>query len=114
VADSLAFDFDAPVVDVRQVSPVGPSLPPFQRGSHSSWTGAVAAQETRSANISALRQLWLEPRTINDLAAITGLPVSSVCSLKAALKDELELVDYESVAWGPGRRSTKRARWRLR
>jgi len=81
---------------------------------HASYTGAVHACETRSANLVAMRQLWREPRTLNEIATIMGLPVSSVCSLKSAIEDELETVDFEEVNWGPGRRPTKRTRWRLR
>jgi hypothetical protein len=81
---------------------------------HASWTGARHAEETRSANIVALRQLWHEPRTMNEIAAITGLPITSVCSLKAAIEDELVFVDYEVIEWGTGRRSTKRSRWQIR
>src|SRR5262245_37427245 len=106
--------FDDPVPVNRLREP----LPPFQgstpQSAHASYTGAVHALATRSANISALRQLWREPRTINEIAAITGLPVSSVCSLKDAIKDELEIVDFETIDWGPGRRPTKRCRWRLK
>jgi hypothetical protein len=112
------FSFEAPPVDVGQVSPTGQTLPPIAGRTaparHSSYTGAVHAAETRSANIVALRQLWREPRTINEIAAITGLPLSSVCSLKSAIEDELEFVDFEVIDWGPRRRSTKRARWRLK
>src|SRR5262249_739988 len=81
---------------------------------HSSWTGAVHAAEARSANMTALRQLWREPRTMNEVSAITGLPMSSVCSLKSAIEDELEVVDMIPIEWGPGRRATKRCRWRLK
>lgn len=111
------FRFDMPPVDVSTSTPTGESRPPIagatSEARHASYTGAVHACETRSANLVALRQLWKEPRTINDIAAITGLPVSSVCSLKAALARELEFVDYERVEWGDGRKATKRSRWRM-
>ena len=92
-------------------------LPPINgttlKARHASYTGAVSALKARSANLVALRQLWREPRTINEISAITGLPVSSVCSLKKALEAELEIVDFETVEWSHGR-TTKRCRWRLR
>ena len=95
-----------------------PLTAPFQGSSpastHASWTGAVSAQRAWSANLTMLRQLWREPRTLNEIAAISGLPITSVCSLKASLADELEIVDYETIVWGDGRRNTKRCRWRLR
>src|SRR5579862_7035706 len=116
--DQGGLDFSAPIADVTTTSPTGEALPPIAGRSpaarHASYTGAVHAQETRSANLTALRQLWREPRTINEMAAITGLPVSSVCSLKSALEDELEVVDFELVEWGDGRRPTKRTRWQLK
>ena len=111
-------DFDAPIVDVRQVAPTGAPRPPIAgrttTSRHASYTGAVHAEETRSANIVALQQLWREPRTMNEIAAITGLPMSSVCSLKSALEVELEAVDFELIEWGEGRKATKRTRWRIR
>lgn len=107
----------APVVDVTRVSPVG-VLPPVNghtpQARHASYTGAVSVCEARSANIVALRQLWREPRTLNEIAVLSSLPLSSVCSLKAAMAQELEFVDYESIEWGDGRKATKRSRWRIK
>ncbi len=80
---------------------------------HASWTGAQHAAETRSANIVALRQLWREPRTMQSVAILSGLPLSSVCSLKAAIGDELEAVGFEPVEWHTGR-PTKRTLWQLK
>jgi hypothetical protein len=80
---------------------------------HASFTGAVHALETRSANVQALLQLWRQPLTIQDVAAITKLPISSVCSLKASIADRLVFVDYEIVEW-LHRKPTKRCRWQLR
>ena len=92
-------------------------LPPINgrtvKARHASYTGAVHALKSRSANLVALRQLWREPRTLNEISVLSGLPVSSVCSLKAALEAELEVVDFETVEWSHGR-TTKRCRWRLK
>ncbi len=82
-----------------------------------SYSGAVHASETRSANIWKLRQLWREALTINDVAALAHLPVSSVCSLKAAIEDEIEAVDKEMIIWKSvdgKKRTTFRTRWRLK
>jgi hypothetical protein len=91
---------------------------PFQgatrRSAHASYTGAVSASQTRSANLTALRQLWREPRTMVEMSTISGLPLSSICSLKACLANELEVVDFEDIHWGDGRKATKRTRWRIR
>ena len=112
------FNFDAEPVDVRQVGPTGERLAPFRGRSvmsrHTSYTGALHATEARSANILTLRQLWTVPRTMNEIAAISGLPLSSVCSLKSAIEDDLEEIDMEVIEWGDGRRPTKRTRWRIK
>lgn len=117
MAESLSFDFAAPLADVTQVSPVGCARPPFQgatvQSRHASYTGALTAQDRRSENIATLRALWRQPRTIQQVAALSGLPVASVCSLKACLRDQLEVVGLEAVSWGPDRRATKRTLWRI-
>lgn len=79
---------------------------------HASWTGAVHACQARGEKVAALRQLLMHhgPLTLNDCAAILKYPLSSICSLKAAIEDELHVVDFETVAWANGK-STKRARW---
>lgn len=105
----------AEVVDVTVTSPLGASLPPFQGTTpisrHSSFTGAQAARQTRSANLITLRALWDQPLTLQDVATLAHLPIASVCSLKAAL--DLEAVDWITVTWPDGRTS-KRTRWQLR
>lgn len=91
-------------------------LPPINGSTvlsrHASFTGALKAQTHRSANLTALRQLWKEPRTMNEIAAITGLPLSSVCSLKAAFGGEIQAFDVIPFQWGDGT-ITKRTRWKL-
>lgn len=117
MAETLSLDFSVPPVDVRTTGPTGAPVP-FQgltvASRHSSWTGAEHAEETRSANIAAIRAHWKEPHTIIEIAELTHLPISSVCSLKSAIEDELEFVDYEPIDWGEGRKATKRSRWRIR
>lgn len=116
VDESLPLFADPEPADVRAVGPRGEKLAPFQgkskQSAHASWTGAVHATEARSENLTTLRQLWREPRTMNEVATIARLPLSSVCSLKAVLEDELEFVDHEIVQWRG--RTTKRSRWRLK
>jgi len=115
------FDFaPPPPVDPRSTSPTGEALelPPINGSTtasrHASYTGALHALETRSANIERLREVWREPRTMNEVHDITGLPLSSICSLKSAIDDELMEVGYQLVEWGEGRRPTKRTRWKVR
>lgn len=105
-------------VDPLAVSPVGqPRLPPVNgktpQSRHSSYTGAVRAAEKRSLNIERLRALWVEPFTMDQIAHITCLPLSSICSLKSCIEDELEIVDMVPQTWPTGR-TTKRCRWQLR
>lgn len=109
---------DPEPVDVRAVGPRGEALAPFQgktaQTAHASYTGAVHATEARSANLTMLRQLWREPRTMNEIADISGLALGSVCSLKSLIEDELEEVDMQIIHWGGGKPDTKRTRWRLK
>lgn len=118
MADMLPLFPDSDPVDLRAVGQRGETLAPFQgktaQTAHASWTGAVHATEARSANLTMLRQLWREPRTMNEIAEISGLPLSSVCSLKSSIEDELEEVDFEIKHWGDGKPDTKRTRWRLK
>lgn len=79
----------------------------------SSKTGAVAAERVRSRNLEVIRSLWKEPRTLNEVAALTGMPLASICSLKAAIVEDLVWVDYQEHVLPDGR-TTKRSRWRLR
>lgn len=116
------FDFSVPVSDLAKVGPTGNRLPPVNgttpQSRHASWSGAVLAAETRSANIALLRQLWQEPHTMHEIADLSGLPIESVCSLKSAMASELSWVDYVRVEWGlrpDGRmKVTRRSRWQLR
>lgn len=111
----LDFLFAADGFDPQE--PKHQAWPPFRgttdQSKHASWTGSVHATDARTANILTLRQLWTVPRTMNEIAAMSGLPLSSVCSLKSAIEDELEFVDHEIMEWPQGR-ATKRSRWRLK
>lgn len=88
---------------------------PFAKGSHSSWIGAVRATQGRGEKVEALRQLFRNhgPMTLNEAAHLTGWPLSSICSLKSAIEDELEPCGYDLVSWGTGK-ATKRTQWRWR
>lgn len=69
----------------------------------------------RGQKIVALRQLIDHhgPFTLNECASITGWPLSSICSLKDAIKDELERDGYQIIDWGEGR-TTQRTRWKIK
>lgn len=92
---------------------------PFQGSTrsskHASWTGSVHATKARGEKVVALRQLLRNhgPMTLNEAAVITGWPLSSICSLKAAITDELEPDGFDVQDWGDGR-TTKRTRWKFR
>lgn len=89
---------------------------PFQAGSHASWTGARSQTvEVWTEKQSALLQMLANgsPMTRNELATVLHWPLSSVCSVLDSVRERLEVVDFETVTWGEGRKSTKRERFRV-
>jgi hypothetical protein len=79
-----------------------------------SFSGAVhVAERGRGNQLARIRALWTVPRTMQEIADLTGIPINSMCSLKACLGAELEAVDRIRISW-PGRRDTTRTRWRLK
>lgn len=79
-----------------------------------SFSGAVVASQRRGQKLHRLLDVIREqgPLTLNEMAEFTGWPLSSICSLQAALKPQLETAGYEVVHVGT--RATKRTRWRIR
>jgi|SRR6185503_2561098 len=104
---------DQPSLFDRPVSISAPFHGRSQASRDASKSGARHAEETRSANIALMRKVWVEPHTMHEIHELTGLPLSSVCSLKSAIEDELEVVDHVTIEWGEGRRATQRTRWKL-
>jgi len=91
--------------------------PAFYRGStartrRTSASGAVAALSHRKQKIDTLRHLWTQPRTLQEMAAISGFALGSVCSLKKCLERELVAVDTVQKLWADGR-VTSRVRWQI-
>ena len=91
--------------------------PAFYRGStartrRTSASGAVAALSHRKQKIDTLRRLWTQPRTLQEMAAISGFALGSVCSLKKCLASELVEVGEEEKLWADGR-VTRRTRWQI-
>lgn len=91
--------------------------PTFYRGStartrRTSASGAVAALSHRKQKIDTLRRLWTQPRTLQEMAAISGFALGSVCSLKKCLERELVAVDTVQKLWADGR-VTSRTRWKI-
>lgn len=82
-------------------------------GRQSSQSGARIATQGRGTKLDTLRRLWVRPYTMQEIAAITQFPLSSICSLKHSLGDELEEVDEVEKLWPDGRSST-RTRWRMK
>lgn len=66
-------------------------------------SGAVAALTDRKKKIDAVRRAWAKPRTIQDVAAITGFAIGSVCSLKKCIERELVEVGEVEKLWADGR-----------
>lgn len=73
-------------------------------------TGAEAAEAVRSKNMAILLDLWRVPRSLQEVSALSGLPINSVCSLHAALRKDLVFAGYRIVARPTGR-DTKQTRW---
>lgn len=95
----------------------GLDAPTFYRGStartrRTSASGAVAALTDRTQKIDTLRRLWTQPRTLQEMAQITGFALGSVCSLKKCLASELVEVGEEEKLWADGR-ITRRTRWQI-
>ena len=91
--------------------------PAFYRGSttrtrRTSASGAVAALTDRKWKIDTLRRLWKQPRTIQEMAQVSGFPIASVCSLKKCLAAELVEVGEVERLWESGR-ATKRTIWQI-
>lgn len=94
-----------------------PAAPPIQgltpRTVASSASGSVKARESRALKVDRIRRLWRVPRTMNEIQALSGYPLSSVCSLKACLEHELKEVDQVEHRWPDGT-TTFRTRWQLK
>ena len=82
------------------------------RTRRTSASGAVAALTDRTQKIDTLRRLWTQPRTLQEMAQITGFALGSVCSLKKCLASELVEVGEEEKLWADGR-ITRRTRWQI-
>lgn len=102
-----------PAFDFHWEPPSAPFQGSCATAIQASKSGAVYATKARSAKIQALLQLWKEPRTMNEIQAITQWPLSSVCSLKDCIADQLVAVDQETVTWDDGR-TTQRTRWSVK
>jgi hypothetical protein len=78
-------------------------------------SGARRALDGRATKLARLRSLYAVPRTMQDMSAITGWPISSVCSLTARLK-ALGEIEEAGTATGmfTGGRATTRTQWRRR
>jgi len=91
--------------------------PTFYRGTtartkRTSESGALAAQVDRRRKIDRVRAVWTQPRTLNEIAQITGFGLSSICSIKKCLDGELVEVGEVEKFWADGR-VTKRTQWQL-
>lgn len=63
---------------------------PFARGSHTSYKAAVRQQKTRGVKLARLLDAYREAAsgglTGCEASARTGLPIQSICSLRAKLE----------------------------
>ncbi len=78
---------------------------------HASWTGAKAAEPTRAAKTKRYVELLKRHGSLTDqqVATITGWPLSSVNSIRNGLGDLVVVEGFESQVCGS--RQTKRIRW---
>lgn len=86
---------------------------PFQRGSHSSYTGALSAAVHRGRQTQRYLELLktLGARTDHQAATLLHLPLSSVNSIRNGLGDVIVPSGFEEVHVGA--RKTKRQKWAL-
>ena len=91
--------------------------PTYFRGSAplavaASYSGAVAALVGRGAKLAHVRSWWTVARTMQDVAALTGYPLASVCSLKKCLGADLQAAGwvYHTL---PDGRQTRRVLWKV-
>jgi hypothetical protein len=90
---------------------------------HASWTGARHATRSMGAKMQALLQLLEHhgAKTDQEIAQITGWPLSSVCSSRNNLVRYAEMYGgfqivpdgFDTMEWGPGD-VTRRTRWVVR
>ena len=107
MTEPLRFNWDAPAVTV----PISGRTP---QSRHASWTGARRAVKTWTVRQSTLLQLLGSgPKTRQDLAVLSGYPISSVCSILDSVRGQIQEVDLEPVTWPDGS-VTRRVRWGLR
>ena len=80
---------------------------------HASWTGAEKAAEGRKAQTARYIKALVSEGPLTDVqaSARTGLPLSSVCSIRNGLGPCVRSQGQpERVSWGSGR-TTLRTRW---
>jgi hypothetical protein len=75
-------------------------------------SGAVAARADRASKVDRVRRLWRKPYTMQQVQQITGIPLTSICSIKACLDRELIAVGSDDKYWADGR-VTCRTVWQL-
>lgn len=85
------------------------------KSAHASFTGAQAQSPVWGQKTSELLQCLRAggPMSRQELAAVLRWPISSVCSVLDNVRDLIEPVDFETVAWSGGR-TTKRERFRVK
>ena len=78
-------------------------------------TGSDRVTPTHTKKAAQLLELFRTrgPLTLNACSEMLGWPLSSICSLKAAIASELVEVDTVQKTWNSGR-ATTRTRWRVK
>lgn len=116
MADSFAFNFDAPVHDVSTVGPTGQPLPPHHGSSpqtrHTSRSGALVALKSQPSQKARILVLLLDrgPSCDGDLALWMGLPEGRVSARRGGLVTD-GLVQHVDIVQGA--HGAEVTRWEL-
>ena len=78
-----------------------------------SLSGARKVARTWTARQAALLGLLDQPRTRVEMAGLLGWPISSVCSILASVRGEVQSAGLARVAWDDGS-VTQRERFEMR
>lgn len=104
-------NFSAPLFDGLD-TPVTPHRGNTPQARANSLSGAVYAAVGRKGKAKHLLALYAVPRSMQDIAEISGWPISSVCSLTQNLRDgkAIEEAGQQVKVW-PNGSTTTRTTW---
>jgi len=83
--------------------PAAPFHGRTERTRTASQSGARAALSDRAQKVDIVRRAWRKPYTMQEVSSFTGIPLTSICSIKACLDPELSEVGSQEKLWQSGR-----------